>query len=174
MRSRPLLAHEQARILRALKRESVATGYKSLIAAALATGLRISELLALTREQITTPRGAVREWVTVPKELMKGSKRSRLVRFPPQIRAAIREHLAVSPKLWPRSRASAWRAVKRAAARAGIPTGHVSPHSFRHTFAIRTYKRLGDLAATQLVLGHISTSTTMLYLGGIRSLWLRL
>ncbi len=52
--------------------------------------------------------------------------------------------------------------VKRIAKRAGI-TKDISPHTFRHTFAVDLYKETKNLKLVQTALGHSSISTTQIY-----------
>jgi len=62
----------------------------------------------------------------------------------------------------PLDRTSAWRRVKLAALRAGLPTG-VSPHVLRHSFASHLLEGGADLRSVQEMLGHASIRTTEVY-----------
>jgi integrase/recombinase XerD len=66
----------------------------------------------------------------------------------------------------PLSRTGAWKIVRRhvdAAKAAGARLGHVTPHTFRHTFATHLLENGADLAAVQEMLGHADISTTQIY-----------
>lgn len=62
----------------------------------------------------------------------------------------------------PLSATQAWRIVKAAAERAGLPG--VSPHWLRHAHASHALDRGASIALVQQTLGHAETSTTGLYL----------
>ncbi|WP_182354863.1 site-specific tyrosine recombinase XerD [Flaviflexus huanghaiensis] len=62
----------------------------------------------------------------------------------------------------PLSRQSAWAVVQDAAIRAGI-TGHISPHTLRHSYATHLLSGGADIRVVQELLGHASVTTTQIY-----------
>ena len=54
--------------------------------------------------------------------------------------------------------------VRRALEGAGLAAKAISPHSMRHTFAIRALRAGGNVIAVQKLLGHASVATTQRYL----------
>ena len=60
-------------------------------------------------------------------------------------------------------RSTYWRHFMRAVHLAGFDDTGYSPHSLRKVYAVRLYKRTGDLYAVQRDLNHTHLTTTMLY-----------
>ncbi|MDP4002660.1 site-specific tyrosine recombinase XerD [Methylobacterium sp. NEAU K] len=131
-----------------------------------ATGLRVSELVALPRTA-----GATRERYLIVKG--KGG-RERLVPLTEAARAAMANHLASvpeeSPWLFPAdsesghlTRQAFARDLKAVAVAAGLRPDRVSPHVLRHAFASHLLQNGADLRIVQELLGHADISTTQIY-----------
>jgi integrase/recombinase XerD len=131
-----------------------------------ATGLRVSELVALPRAA-----GASRERYLIVKG--KGG-RERLVPLTEAARAAMAAHLASVPEeaawLFPAdsdsghmTRQAFARDLKAAALAAGLRPDRVSPHVLRHAFASHLLQNGADLRIVQELLGHADISTTQIY-----------
>jgi integrase/recombinase XerD len=137
-----------------------------------ATGLRVSELIALPRavltadDQVLTVKG-------------KGG-RERLVPLNETARQAIAAHLEavradeaqgkrVTRWLFPSSggqhltRQRLGQELKALAIASGIQPSRVSPHVLRHAFASHLLDRGADLRTVQQLLGHADISTTQIY-----------
>jgi integrase/recombinase XerD len=54
--------------------------------------------------------------------------------------------------------------VDRCTKAAGVDAKRISPHSLRHTFALRSLRQRHDVIAVQKLLGHASVATTQRYL----------
>ena len=139
-----------------------------------ASGLRVSELVALKTFNVGLNEGVLRV-------LGKGRK-ERLVPFGEMAREWLVRYLgeARPALLGPRqaedlfvtssgpkpgtgmSRVMFWLIVKRYAVQAGI-TAPLSPHTLRHAFATHLLNHGADLRAVQLLLGHADISTTTIY-----------
>jgi integrase/recombinase XerD len=135
-----------------------------------ASGLRVSELVALKLVELSLNDGVLR--VTG-----KGSK-TRLVPFGEQARHWIERYMKeargvilngqVDDALFVTGRGGAmtrqmfWIVIKKHAAKAGI-TAPLSPHTLRHAFATHLLNHGADLRVVQLLLGHSDISTTQIY-----------
>lgn len=143
---------------------------RCLIEMLYATGLRVSELIALplsaatTRERFLVVRG-------------KGNK-DRLVPLNEAARAAARDYLAALREnggaegrwLFPSDGASGHltrqafgRDLKVLAGAAGLSAAALSPHVLRHAFASHLLQNGADLRVVQELLGHADIATTQIY-----------
>jgi integrase/recombinase XerD len=135
-----------------------------------ASGLRVSELVALKLVELSLNDGVLR--VTG-----KGGK-TRLVPFGEQARLWIERYLKqargvildgqvddalfVTARGGPMTRQMFWILIKKHAARAEIRVP-LSPHTLRHAFATHLLNHGADLRVVQLLLGHSDISTTQIY-----------
>ncbi len=136
-----------------------------------ATGMRISELLDLTRLAL----GAGRPVLVVKG---KGGK-ERMVPLSGPARDALDvylEHLKNDPahkgskwlfssrgKSGRLTRVRAFQMIKELAAGAGVPPRRISAHVLRHAFATHLLAHGADLRSVQKMLGHSDISTTQIY-----------
>jgi len=135
-----------------------------------ATGLRVSELVAL-------PIAAARRDTRVIVVRGKGNK-ERLVPLNEAARRAIADYLALRTRsgatqsqwLFPSfgdsghlTRQHLARELKTLAAAAGLRADQVSPHVLRHAFASHLLHNGADLRVVQTLLGHADISTTQIY-----------
>jgi integrase/recombinase XerD len=141
-----------------------------------ATGLRVSELVAL-------PLSAARRDARMIMVRGKGNK-ERLVPLNEASRQAMADYLAAMEALKPESKknvaSSKWlfpsfgesghltrqhfaRDLKELAAASGLAPRLVSPHVLRHAFASHLLHNGADLRIVQTLLGHTDISTTQIY-----------
>jgi len=120
-----------------------------------ATGLRVSELISLTQENIDLSRGFL-------KVRGKGNK-ERLVPLGEKAMKALGALSKEKEKLFPMTRQGFWKLLKRYALLAGIQKS-ISPHQLRHSFATHLVERGADLRGVQALLGHADLSTTEIYM----------
>jgi len=135
-----------------------------------ATGLRVSELVRLTLDELDEFAGLVRV-------LGKGG-RERIVPLgdealnwlnsylhssrPELLGRRVSEAVFVTRRGGPMTRQALWYLIKRYAARAGVGE-ELSPHSLRHAFATHLLNHGADLVSVQMLLGHADLSTTQIY-----------
>lgn len=130
------------------------------------TGMRISEALHLRIPNLDSQR------MIIQIEQGKGRK-DRYVPLSPKLLELLRTYWRKErPQEWlfpgqdphqPLGRKAVADAVKRASERAGL-TKELSPHSFRHAYAVHLLEAGTDVRTIQLLLGHRSLATTARYL----------
>ncbi len=134
------------------------------------SGLRVSELAALTLQQIDLEHGFLRVFGKGSKERVVpiGGKAIDAVTTyvasgrPHLVKARTGSQLFLNNRGGALSRVALWMIVKKHAQRAGI-TKPVKPHALRHSFATHLLSNGADLRAIQEMLGHASISTTQIY-----------
>ncbi len=135
-----------------------------------ATGLRVSELVEMTFQQVNFRQGCVRiigkgdkeRLVPVGEEAMDW-----LERYLTGARLGIlsgrqSDYLFVTARASSMTRQAFWHIIKRYAKQAQIDK-HLSPHTLRHAFATHLLNHGADLRVVQLLLGHSDLSTTQIY-----------
>jgi integrase/recombinase XerD len=135
-----------------------------------ATGLRVSELVAVKTFEANLDAGVVRV-------MGKGSKErlvplgEEAVHWLQQYAASARETLLkkknsdalfVTGRGAGMTRQAFWHLIRRYGAHA-IPGKKLSPHVLRHAFATHLINHGADLRVVQLLLGHADISTTQIY-----------
>ncbi|MES2694386.1 MAG: site-specific tyrosine recombinase XerD [Verrucomicrobiota bacterium] len=134
------------------------------------SGLRVSELAALTLQQIDVAAGFIRVFGKGAKERVVpvGGKACEAVQTylvsgrPHLVKPKTGSQLFLNKNGTGLSRVALWMIVKDYAKRAGI-TKNVKPHALRHSFATHLLTGGADLRAIQEMLGHASISTTQIY-----------
>lgn len=152
----------------------------ALLAVLLGAGLRVSEASALDVSDVVIDQdGETALWIRMGK-----GRKDRVVPIQPEVAGVIRTYLAstgrmlgdIGPlfrahdraahrlargRLTPRAIADVVGKYARAAA---INAKHVSPHTMRHTYAIRALRAGSNIVAVSKLLGHASITTTQRYL----------
>ena len=165
-----LSAEEMRRLLAAPSGSSYeALRARVMIELLYATGMRVSEILALKAEYVNLQDG----WVRV---LGKGAK-ERLIPVHERALTLLKQFLLVRQRRFPHavdaesflnrrgrklSRVQFWRDLQALGKRAGL-AGRVHPHILRHTFATHLLQGGADLRSVQEMLGHSSLATTQIY-----------
>lgn len=138
------------------------------------TGLRLSELISLDREDVNLERGEMR--------VVGKGRKERIVFLSDEAKSAIRDYLIMradsDPALFIRHSLNAasvgdgkslklsargiQRIVDKYGKLAGL-TKKISPHTLRHSFATDLLINGADLRSVQAMLGHASIQTTQVY-----------
>lgn len=155
---------------RPLRERAAAARMSALLELLYATGLRVSELVALptsvarSKERLLSIKG-------------KGG-RERLVPLTQKARDALKRHMEFraatkqdqSKFLFPAESENGFlprqvfaRDLKAIAIAAGLDPARISPHVLRHAFASHLLQNGADLRSVQQLLGHADISTTQIY-----------
>ena len=135
-----------------------------------ACGLRVTELISLTLEQINLRQGVLRVMGKGSKERLVPMGEEAIVWVERYMRDGRSELLGGRPSdvLFPSlrgeqmTRQTFWHRIKHQAKVAGINKS-LSPHTLRHAFATHLLNHGADLRVVQMLLGHSDLSTTQIY-----------
>jgi len=136
-----------------------------------ATGLRVSELVAIKQMEISLNQGIIRIVGKGDKERlvpMGEEAMDWISHYLQESRVQLMQGHEVASQLFVTARGSGmtrqafWYLIKKYAKKAGIAQ-KLSPHTLRHAFATHLLNHGADLRVVQLLLGHSDLSTTQIY-----------
>ncbi|GAB2668703.1 site-specific tyrosine recombinase XerD [Vibrio panuliri] len=144
---------------------------KAMLELLYATGLRVTELVSLTMENISLRQGVVRVTGKGGKERLVPMGENAIEWIETFLQQGRSELLGeqTSDVVFPSKRArqmtrqTFWHRIKYYAVIAGIDTELLSPHVLRHAFATHLLNYGADLRVVQMLLGHSDLSTTQIY-----------
>ncbi|MCB9493574.1 MAG: tyrosine recombinase [Epsilonproteobacteria bacterium] len=177
-----LTEQEIERLLNAANKDSSPKGIRNKVMLYLlyATGMRVSELVNITVDQLHFDTGFI--------HLIGKGKKERMVPLPKNILELLTYYLenvhikllpknmmalqrsstylfptrTVGTKTKPMSRQTFWLILKKFLSQAGI-FKDISPHSLRHSLATHLLKSGVDIRSLQMILGHESLATVQTY-----------
>lgn len=142
---------------------------KAMLELLYATGLRVTELVSLTMQQLYINQGVVRVLGKGRKERlvpMGEEAQDWLSRYLREVRplllGAAQDVVFPSNRQQSMTRQTFWHRIKFYAKVASIQAT-LSPHTVRHAFATHLLNHGADLRVVQLLLGHSDLSTTQIY-----------
>ena len=144
---------------------------KAILETMYATGMRVSEVIALKQSNVFGDDGIVRVFGKGSKERLIPIGKSALEwirRYSAEARAKLskkgtgQDAVFLNARGKPLSRMAIWNIVQKYAAKSGVRK-EVHPHTFRHSFATHLLEGGADLRAVQEMLGHSDISTTQIY-----------
>ena len=161
-RSRELTREEYLRLLenaRNTGKERLAL----LMEAVCSTGIRVSEVRALTVEAVRAGQACIRLKGKIRTILLPGKLCRKILKYAQKKKITFGEvFLTEGGKSL--SRKQIWREMKALCAGAGVEPSKVFPHNLRHLFATTFYRVSRDIVKLADVLGHSSIETTRIYL----------
>ena len=150
--------------------QSIGLRDRAMLELLYASGLRVSELVALSHDQLNLGQGVVRVMGKGNKERLVPVGDEAVIWIQRYLRDARAELLKdrqsdrvfISRKASGISRQAFWYRLRQYAVTASI-RGHLSPHTLRHAFATHLVNHGADLRVVQMLLGHSDLSTTQIY-----------
>jgi len=129
-----------------------------------ATGLRVSELVALKTFEVNLDANVIRVMGKGSKERLVplGEEAAHWISRYLEQRKSSANALFITGRGRGMTRQAFWHLIRRYGARA-IPGKKLSPHVLRHAFATHLINHGADLRVVQLLLGHADISTTQIY-----------
>jgi len=148
---------------------------KAMLDLLYATGIRVSELIALTLNDVNwhvgyltaTGKGRKERIVPIGRSAIRSLK-NYVEGARPGLQRKQNNFLFLNRAGEGLTRQGFWKIVKRHARSAGLES-KVHPHTFRHSFATHLLEGGADLRSVQLMLGHADISTTQVYTHVARS-----
>lgn len=135
-----------------------------------ATGMRVSEMMALNTDNVDTVEGFVRcfgkgskERIIPVHQVAAEAIKNYLEEARPRLVTGGKEKaLFVNVRGTRLTRQGFWQILKSYAKKAGLGT-RISPHTLRHSFATHMLGGGADLRSVQELLGHANIATTQIY-----------
>ena len=143
---------------------------KAMLEFLYATGVRVSELIAVSQSNFLFDVGIVRIFgkgakeriVPIGRKAVEAVERYRREVRPQIAKLHSRDVLFLNWRGRPLSRMGVWKILRRYAQQAGLERP-ISPHTLRHSFATHLLEGGADLRAVQEMLGHTDIATTQIY-----------
>ena len=154
----------------AIAQDPIKVRDRALLELLYATGGRVSEIVNLDLDDLVDKsllrlfgKGSKERIVPVGSYAQKALE-NYLVRVRPSLASAGRgtPALFLNQRGGRLSRQTTWQIISDAAQKAGL-TGHISPHTLRHSFATHLLEGGADVRVVQELLGHSSVATTQIY-----------
>ncbi|WP_105906255.1 site-specific tyrosine recombinase XerD [Haemophilus influenzae] len=144
---------------------------KAMLELLYATGLRVTELVSLTIENMSVQQGVVRvigkgnkeRIVPMGEEAAYWVRQFMLYGRPVLLNGQSSDVVFPSQRAQQMTRQTFWHRVKHYAILADIDADTLSPHVLRHAFATHLVNHGADLRVVQMLLGHTDLSTTQIY-----------
>ncbi|MEX4094999.1 site-specific tyrosine recombinase XerD [Haemophilus influenzae] len=144
---------------------------KAMLELLYATGLRVTELVSLTIENMSVQQGVVRvigkgnkeRIVPMGEEAAYWARQFILYGRPVLLNGQSSDVVFPSQRAQQMTRQTFWHRVKHYAILADIDADTLSPHVLRHAFATHLVNHGADLRVVQMLLGHTDLSTTQIY-----------